>query len=71
MFSRQTLLGWGFDVELLAIAQLRKLKITAFRIDDWQDMPYSTYHDNSLKITLRTITDYVHIKRRRIGKDYL
>ncbi len=37
LFERQTILGWGFDIEILAMTQLFKYKLVSMRIDDWTD----------------------------------
>ena len=69
-FTRQTILGWGFDIEILAIAQSNELKVTPRRVDDWQDMPYSTYTDNAWKIAARSVRDFVHITFKRLTGAY-
>lgn len=42
-FSRQTIMGWGFDMELLIIAFDQKLDIAQLPIKDWQDQPGGTF----------------------------
>jgi len=37
IFKRQTINGWGFDMEIIKIAKLHKLKIFKMRIPDWHD----------------------------------
>lgn len=37
IFSRQTVTGWSFDVEILGIARKLKYKITTVDIPDWKD----------------------------------
>ena len=37
LFEKQTIMGWGFDIELLAIAQMTHCKIVTMDIDDWTD----------------------------------
>lgn len=37
LFSRQTILGWSFDVEILAIARKLHYKIETFETPDWKD----------------------------------
>lgn len=70
-FSKQTLLGWGFDMEILTIAKLNGLSIRALRINDWQDMPHSTYNEGMLRLSLRSIRDYLRIKINIIRGKYL
>ena len=38
-FSSQTILGWGFDMEILSIAKIKNLKIITVRINDWRSVP--------------------------------
>lgn len=70
-FSKLTILGWGFDMEILVIARVNGLKIKALRINDWQDMPYSTHTDKPLKITIRMVKDFVKINVNRLRSVYL
>jgi len=37
IFKRQTINGWGFDMEIIKIAKIHKLKIFKMRIPDWHD----------------------------------
>jgi dolichyl-phosphate beta-glucosyltransferase len=37
VFGRMTITGWGFDMEILAIARRRHYKITKLAIPDWYD----------------------------------
>lgn len=37
IFKRTTIRGWGFDVEVLAIARLHGLKVKTIKIYDWHD----------------------------------
>ncbi len=69
-FSKLTILGWGFDLEILAIAQANKLKIKAVRIDDYTHMPYSTHTDGVFRIALRSVSDHVRIAVNRSRRRY-
>jgi hypothetical protein len=70
-FSKMTVLGWGFDMELLAIAQANSLNVKAIRINDYQHMPYSTHTDGILKISARTVRDFGHIMMNRLSSSYV
>jgi hypothetical protein len=70
-FSKLTIVGWGFDIELLAIAQANGLKIKLFRIDDYMHMPFSTHTEGILKITVRTVRDFRHIMINRLSGVYV
>jgi dolichyl-phosphate beta-glucosyltransferase len=70
-FSKLTILGWGFDMELLAIAQANDLNVKAIRINDYHHMPYSTHTDGILKIAVRTVRDFGHIMMNRLSHVYV
>lgn len=70
-FNKLTLLGWGFDLEVLVIAETNTLSVTPIRIEDWEDKPYSTYTDGTLRISIRSIRDFVHISINRALGEYL
>jgi len=70
-FSKLTILGWGFDLEVLAIAKVNNLTITPIRIDDWEDKPFSTYTDGALRILLRMTRDFAHITVNLVRGKYL
>lgn len=68
-FSKLTILGWGFDLEVLAIAKANHLTIMPIRINDWEDKPFSTYTDGALRISIRSVRDFVHVTiNRALGK---
>lgn len=69
-FSKLTILGWGFDLEILAIAHYYKLKIKPIRIDDYKHMPYSTHTDGVFKIAFRSIKDLLHITVKKLNRAY-
>jgi dolichyl-phosphate beta-glucosyltransferase len=69
-FSRLTILGWGFDMEILAIAKANKLQITSIRVDDWRHVPEGTFELNLLRNFTISLIDLVKISIRRIRLDY-
>ena len=69
-FSKMTILGWGFDLEILTIARVNRLKIKAVRIDDYTHMPYSTHTDGVFRIAIRSISDLTRITSKRLGRRY-
>lgn len=69
-FSRQTIMGWDFDTELLAIAKVNKMNQKAYRIDDWTNMPYSTHTDGILKIIMRTTKSFGQVAVNRMLGTY-
>ena len=70
-FSKLKIMGWGFDMEVLAIAKANGLKIQARRIDDWKDMPYSTFTDGVIITSLHSIVDLTRIVTSRLSGKYL
>lgn len=69
-FSKQTIMEWGFDIEILAIAKANNLKIKPVRLNDWQHMPYSTYADSPLQITMRSIRDFFYVSFKQLTGSY-
>jgi dolichyl-phosphate beta-glucosyltransferase len=69
-FSKLTILDWGFDMEILAIAKVNQLKIKSFRINDWRDVPNGTFTDGILTIAIRSLQDLGHIMLGRITCRY-
>lgn len=70
-FSKLTILGWGFDMEILAIARVNGLKIQHYRINDWRDMSHSTFTDSVLTTSLRSFRDLFHIAIYRLNRKYV
>jgi dolichyl-phosphate beta-glucosyltransferase len=69
-FTRLTIQKWGFDMEILAIAKANRLKLVSQRVNDWHDMPHSTFEDNMIRNTLHSLKDLSHIARRRVARSY-
>lgn len=65
-FTKLTIRGWGFDIELLEIAKVNNLRIATVRIEDWINQPYGTHNDSNLKIMVRSISDMAHVKMNRL-----
>ena len=70
-FSKLSILGWGFDMEILTIAKTNQLKMKTYRINDWTDSPYSTFTDNVPLVVLRSLFDLGRIFINRISGRYL
>ena len=62
-FGRQTILGWGFDIELLAIAKIYNLKVGEIVISDWEDKAGGSLTGNVVASSLRTLKELIIIKR--------
>ncbi len=65
VFSRQTMLGWSFDAEILLVARKLGYKITTIEAPDWSD-PKSAVKglvgDSPLKAAVKTFMDTVVIR---------
>lgn len=70
-FTKMTISGWGFDMEILTIAKENRLKIKSYRINDWIDMPNSTFNERAFRTILRSLRDMGHILINRFNKSYI
>lgn len=68
-FSRQTIMGWGFDMELLIIAFDQGLDIAQLPIKDWKDVPGGTF-SSGFKNILRFARDLSIMLGNRITGKY-
>lgn len=65
IFSRQTMPGWSFDMEVLKIARLQGYKIEWFLANDWKDPKADTQGlvgDSPLKAAVQTFADIFKIR---------
>ena len=65
IFSRQTMLGWSFDAEVLKIARLCRYKITQVEAADWKDPKAAgmgLVGDSALHAAIQTLLDTVTIR---------
>jgi dolichyl-phosphate beta-glucosyltransferase len=69
-FSRMTIQKWGFDMEILAIAKANRLKVVTRRVNDWQDMPFSTFNTSVIRNSLHSLKDLAYIARNRMSGVY-
>ncbi len=60
-FGRQTVLGWGFDMEVLAIARLLRARIGTLAVPDWQEVAGGTFSGGVLRAAARTLLDLVRV----------
>ncbi len=70
LFSRQTILGWGFDMEILAIARNRKYEISQIVVADWSDKPNGTFEGEVGAAALETLGELFAITWRRLTGRY-
>ena len=69
-FRRLSILGWGFDMEILAIAKAQGLSTSTYRIEDWTSVPGSTFADGFLANTLASLRELGSIFWRRLRGAY-
>lgn len=70
LFRRQTILGWGFDMEILAIARSRGYKIVKIEVPDWSDKPHGTFEAAMTAAALETLIELLTILWRRFTGRY-
>ncbi len=62
IFHKQTIHGWGFDMELLALAKQRGYDIETILLTDWEDMAGSTFKSAAVTGSLATLRDLIKIR---------
>lgn len=70
LFSNQTITGWGFDMEVLAIAVKRGYSIQPIPINDWKDVAGGTFKNVAVTGALSTFKDLLKIKWNLISGRY-
>lgn len=70
IFRRMTIDGWGFDMEVLAIARRLGVRVAKLAIPDWTDVAGGTFGEAPLSGTLRTLQDLFAIKWRVVSGAY-
>ncbi|MBI1857005.1 glycosyltransferase [Candidatus Saccharibacteria bacterium] len=69
-FSKMTIQGWGFDMEVLTIARVNKFKMATFRINDWKSVAGGTFVDNPIKSAFVSLSELLYIFWRRANGKY-
>lgn len=69
-FSRLTIMGWGFDMEILAIAKAHNLRSKAHRVEGWLSVPDGTFSEGMFKNSLTTLRDLHTIFWKRLRGAY-
>lgn len=70
-FKRQTIMHWGFDMELLTIAKTNGLRIKAIRINDWEHVtggPFAS--EKTITNALGTLKELIFIAHNRARGKY-
>lgn len=69
-FTKLNIMGWGFDMEVLAIAKANKLKVVSKRANDWISVPEGTFDSGVLKNSLISLGELGYIFWNRIRSVY-
>ncbi len=69
-FNNLSILGWGFDMEILAVANANSIKIYSVTIDDWKDVPGGSFDINLFSNLIISIKDLFLIFIRRVSGSY-
>jgi len=70
-FSKLTIMKWGFDMEVLAIARANKLNIETRRINDWISVPGGTFEAGFVGNALSSLNELMYIFINRVKRTYV
>lgn len=70
IFVRQTIDGWGFDMEVLAIARTLGYRVATHEVPDWIDVAGGTFSNSAGTSSVRTLQDLLVIKWRVVRGRY-
>lgn len=70
LFSRQAILGWGFDMEILALARMKKCKIALLPVPDWDDKPNGTFEGQVTSAAFEALGELLTIVFKRLTGQY-
>lgn len=70
-FGKLTIMKWGFDMEVLAIAKANRFKIKMYRVNDWRAMPHSTFEEGFVRNMFESLAELAHILYRRLTGAYV
>jgi dolichyl-phosphate beta-glucosyltransferase len=69
-FKKMTILGWGFDMEVLTIARINGFRMQPIRINDWKSVPGGTFIGNALKNSTDSLKELLYIFWGRLRGRY-
>lgn len=69
-FSQLTMMGWSFDMEILAIARANGFTIVTQRVNDWVSVPDGTFAGGMVKNAAASLRDIGHIFWKRLSGRY-
>ena len=70
-FSKLTIMGWGFDMEALAIARANKLTLKTIRVNDWESVPGGIFESGFVSNALSSLKELAYIFRNRVKRSYV
>lgn len=70
-FEQLNILGWGFDMEVLAIAKANNLSIKTVRVDDWRSVPGGVFEASFLKNAFTSLGELSYIFLNRLRRRYV
>lgn len=70
VFGKQVIQGWGFDMEVLAIAKKRGYSISTIPITDWKDVAGGTFKNVAVSGAVSTFKDLLKIKWNLVRGKY-
>ncbi len=63
IFGRQTIIGWGFDLEILAVARKLGYKVETFPANDWKDPKTAgLVGDSAAGAALQVFRDLINVR---------
>lgn len=69
-FEKLTILKWGFDMELLAIAKYHGFDIKSVRVEDWRHVSGGSFGKAPVKNIIESVRDLGHIFLNRLKGRY-
>jgi dolichyl-phosphate beta-glucosyltransferase len=70
-FSKLTIMKWGFDMEILAIARANNLRLQTKRINDWVSVPGGTFEVGFVGNAFASLKELAYIFANRIKRVYV
>jgi dolichyl-phosphate beta-glucosyltransferase len=77
-FSRLTIMGWGFDMEALAIARANKLTLETRRVNDWRPVAGGVFETGFVGFesgfasnAVSSLKELAYIFGHRLKRDYV
>lgn len=70
-FKKQAIMGWGFDIEILAIAHLYHLEVVQLPIHDWKDIDGGNLNENAIRSSLRTFREIKKVRENIHNHHYV